>query len=198
MVIEWFEPHKYATISMLQKVFFRNQDYGYNICRKRLLELLKENYIKVFKDQDSNKNIYVYNQDKIKVPGVHRLVLLDLYAEIKYLGFNIERFEIEKEWCNGKYRSDALLQFTVNNLGDEKGKRCYFLVEINISNNSPRLEKYDEIFETGEIQNYLCKDKDYFPKILLVTDRYFSNIKLKHTKVLQINTNLNSLASVLL
>lgn len=199
IIKEWFQPYKFATISMLQKSFFPHQEYGYNICRKRLLEMIKEDYIKAFKDQYSNRNIYVYNQDKIKLPSNHRLILLDLLAEIKYLGFKVERFEIERPWQDGKYRSDALLQFTVDNLNEEeKGKRCYFLVEVMTSNNYHNLEKYDVIFETGEIQAYLCKDKNYFPKILLISDRHFSNINLKYAKVLQIDTNLKSLASILL
>ena len=196
----WFEPYKFATVNILEKVYYKHQSYSYNILIKRLHEMIKEDYIKAFKDESSNRTIYIYNQSKIKLPNQHRLILLTLLSELKYLGFNVERFEIEKEWCEGKFRSDALLQFTVDNLGEDKGKRCYFFVEVQLSNNFHNLNKYDELFESGEVQKYLGKDKDYYPKILLVSDRHYSNIKFKHPqiKVLQIDTDLNSLASILL
>jgi len=197
LIKEWFEPYKYATVGILEKVFFPS-DYGYTVCRKRLLELLKEDYIKCVKDETNNKNIYIYNENKISNPSYHRLVLLNLLAEIRYLGFNVERFEIEKSWCNNKYKSDAFLQFTVDNLGDEKGKRCYFFVEVQTSNNHHRLEKYDEIYSTGEVQNYLAKDKTFYPKVLIVSDRHFNNVSLQNTKVLQVKTNLKSLCSIIL
>jgi hypothetical protein len=198
MVKEWFEIYKYASISMLERTFFPTQEYSYNICRKRLGELLKNDYIKVFKDDYSNRNIYVYNEPKLKMPSAHRLVLLDLLAEMKYLGFNVERFEIEKQWCGGKYRSDAFVQFTVDNPGEGKGVRKYFFVEVMTSNNYHHLEKYDDIFPTGEVQQYLGKDKSFMPKILLIADRHFSNIKLKSTEVLQLDTKLKSFASILI
>lgn len=196
LITEWFIPYKYATLGMLERVFFRNQDYGYTICRKRLLKLMQEDYIKAFKDETSNKNIYVYNEEKIKTPANHRLILLSFLAECIYLGFHIERFQIEKPWCDGKYRSDALIQFTVDPLGDEAGKRKRFFIEVQTSNNYHRLDKYDDLFKTGEVQKEL--GIDYFPKVLLIADRKYSNINLKYTKVLQINTHLNSLASILL
>jgi hypothetical protein len=200
IIKNWFEPYHYATFNMLEKVFLRHQDYSYNIIRKRVSEMIKLDYIKGIKDETNNKTIFIYKQDKIKLPNKHRLLLLQLLADCKYLGFNIERFDIEKQWMEGKIRSDAFLQFTANNLGDEKGKRCYFFVEVQLSNNYHNLEKYDSLFESGECQKFLGKDKDYFPKILLISDRNYSNIKFKHSqcKVYQINEYLDSLASILL
>lgn len=195
---EWFVPYKYATISMIDRVFKRNQAYGYAICRKRLLQLQHENYIKVVQDEQTNTNIYMINEQKINPPSQHRLVLLSLLAELRYLGYNVERFEIEKTWMDKKYRSDALIQFTVDNLGDGKGKRYFFFVEVMTSNNFHHLDKYDTLFESGEPQQYLCKDKDFFPMVLLIADRKYTNIKLKHTKVLQLDLNLNKLSSILI
>jgi len=49
-LVRHFEEYKFATINQIEKMFFRNQTYSYNIARRRLLELKKFGYIKVSRD----------------------------------------------------------------------------------------------------------------------------------------------------
>lgn len=207
MIVDtWFKKYKYATIPMLQKVYYQNQSQGYKIVARRLTQLAKSNFIKIFKDGDYNRNIYVYNDDKPKVPSEHRLIVLNLLAELKALGFTLLNFEVEREWVDRKYRSDAFISFGADYIGDQgegKGKKYYFFVEVmtNDNHSSNRIDKYDAIYENhlDEVQQCITgKPKDYFPDVLLIADRHFGNLKLKHTNVLQINLNLDRLSSILL
>jgi hypothetical protein len=191
IVREWFEPYKHASLAQLEKAFFKEQQYSYNIARRRMLELKKADYIKVHRDSATNRNIYMYNEDKVKPPSYHRMLVLDVLAEMRYQGWNVEVFEIEKYWHDGKYRSDAFTIFTVND------RRYHMFIEIQTSNNHHHLEKYNDLYKTGAVQQYY--GKDFFPKrILLVTDRQYSNIQLDHCQVIQLDTKLNNFATVLL
>lgn len=193
IIRNWFEPYKYATYSQLQKVFFQEQECSYNIARKRVAEMKKAGYLKQksYRDITNNKIIHIYNDDNIKPPSHHRVLVLDVLAEMKYQKFNVEIFDIEKFWDGGKYRSDAFAVFTV-----EK-RRYHMFVEVQISNNYHNLEKYDDLYKTGYVQKYL--NKDFYPnRILLISNQTYPQINLKHLKVIQINTNLECFSTILL
>jgi hypothetical protein len=190
IIKNWFEPYHYATIEQLEKVFFKEQQYSYNICRKRLYEMRKAEFINVYKDIALNKNIYTYNNKKIKPPTYHMLKLLDVLAEMIYLGFNIEYFDHDVSWMNNTVLSDGFIIFTVNN------RRYHFFIELQFSNNSHNLEKYDRLYSSGEVQKFL--NKSFFPRILFVTDRQFTNLNVHKTDVITIDTKLKGLASILI
>lgn len=198
-IIRHLEKYKYATISHLEKTFYREQQYSYNIVRKRLSEIEKCKYIKKpYTDPESKRNVYIYNDEKIKPPNKHRLIVLDILAEMNYNGFSIEEYNIEKHWCDGKYRSDAFAVFTTPDPWDRKKKRKYhFFIEVQLSNNYHNLEKYDELYKTFEVQKYL--DRDFYPnRILLVSDKEYPKIELKHSQVIQLDTKLNLFPMILL
>lgn len=198
-IIRHLEKYKYATISHLEKIFYREQQYSYNIVRKRLNEIEKAKYIKKpYKDPESGRNVYIYNDDKIKPPNRHRLIVLDVLAEMIYCGFGVEQFEVEKQWCDGKYRSDAFVIFTIpDGFNSTKKRRYHMFIEVQLSNNYHHLEKYDELFKTNAVQNYL--KKDHFPsKILLISDTDYSMIELRHSQVIQLDTKLNLFPIILL
>jgi hypothetical protein len=180
------ETYKYATIRQLEKIFFKDVQYSYNVCRRRLGAIADLDYIKVMHDKFLHKNIYMWNDKKVNAPSYHRIILLDLLAEIQYSGYKLEKFDVEKEWGNGDIRSDAFVQFAAINLAKpDSGKRIYLFVEVQTSNNKLNLDKYDKLFETGEVQSYI--GKSHYPRVLLISDRQYSNVKLKHTEVLQIS-----------
>lgn len=181
-----FSKYKYGTIKQIEKIFFKEQENGYNIASRRLKELDKAKFIKTYHDDVRNRNIYVLNEDKIKLPSLHRMILLDTLAELNY-SYNVELFEIEREWNDGKIRSDGFTIFTVGT------RRYHFFIEVHLSNNYPNLEKYDTLFESGDVQKYL--NKDHFPRILFVSDS--SGYQVKHAQVIQIDTMLKNFSSIL-
>lgn len=190
IIKEWFEPYRYATIEQIEKAFLRNQKYSYNIARRRLKEMELAELIKPYHDVTTNSNIYILNDSKIKPPSLHRMITLDILAELKYSGFNIEFFKIEMPWLDGKIVSDAFIIFTVKN------SRYYFFIEVQLANNWHRLEKYDTLFESGEVQKLL--KKNHFPRILFISDTEYKTLHIKSTEIVHLNTNLDIFPSILL
>jgi hypothetical protein len=188
IVREWFEPYHYATIMQIEKAFFRDQQYSYEVARKRLIELGKADLIKIYHDSATNRNIYMLKSDKIKPPSYHRIVTLDILAEMMYCGFNIEQYEIEKAWLDGKIKSDAYVVFVLRNM------RYRFFVEVQTANNWHRLEKYDTLYDSGEVQKSIGK----YPRILFVSDYSYKDLHIKSTEIVQLNTKLNKFPSILL
>jgi len=194
IIREWFEPYKYGTIKQIEKAFFREQQYSYEIARKRLLEMGKAGLIKIFKDVTTNRNIYVINyketSKRIKAPTLHTIITLDVLAEMLYNGFTIEEFTTNKEWLGGKVKSDGFVIFTIKN------RRYHFFIETQYGRPDTNLKKYDYLYESREVQNYL--GKNHFPRILLIDDRQHRNIDVKYTQVVQLDTKLNQFPSILL
>lgn len=201
-VREWFEPYKYATLEMIQKVFLKDRQYSYNIARKRLLELKKEGYIKVDRDSVTNRNIYMLNEKDVRFPSEHRLIILNVLAEMKYSGFNVEHFEVEKHWVHNKGKlvySDAFVIFTMDN------RRYHYFIEVHKSNNVSNLEKYDDLYGTGVVQEFynglgIPELRNYYPRrVLLVSDREYSKpIELKYCQVIQLDSKLSNFYKILI
>jgi hypothetical protein len=199
-VREWFEQYKYSDIRMIEKVFLKGKQYSYNIARKRLLEMLKAGYIKVDRNPITNKNLYTLNEKDIKPPSEHKMIILSVLAEMKYMGFNIEHFEVEKHWIHDKGKmvySDGFVIFTMDN------RRYHYFIEVHRSNNINNLEKYDSLYDSGIVQKWYEDsgyNKNFYPKrILLISDREFKKeIELKHCQVIQIDEKLNNFYKVLI
>ena len=64
-------------------------------------------YVKVDRDITINRLVYWYDDKGIKIPSRHRLLVLDVLANLHYMDCNVKMFDIEKEWMNRKIRSDA-------------------------------------------------------------------------------------------
>jgi len=190
-IILHLEKYRYATIEQLEKIFFRHQKNSYNIARRRLVEIKKAGYVKSIRDIETNKVVYIYNDGKSKAPDRHRLIALDVLANLHYQGFNVKTYEVEKFWQDGKIRTDAFTVFTLENT---KNRYQYF-IEVHLSNNDPNLEKYDVLYKTKEVQEYL--GRDVYPRILLISDmKVYYNIE--NSKVIQLDTKLNEFASIIL
>lgn len=197
-IVRYLEQYDFATLSHIQKIFFPHQQYSYNIARKRLLQIQNNNYIKVERDIATNKNIYIYKKEKMKPPSTHRLLILDVLAELKYMGVDIEHFEVEKHWIDEKNKgvySDAFAIFTM------EGRRYHYFIEVQLSNSGHNLEKYDKLHDTGIVQKFYADngyDKEFYPKrVLLISDReYQKDILLKHCQVIQLNTKLQNFYKV--
>lgn len=197
-IVRHLEEYKYATIGQLVKIFFKEQQYAYDICRRRLGKIKHLGYIKCVRDVATNKYIYMINEDKIKPPSQHRMILLDIYAELKYMGMDIEVFDIERPWMDGKIRSDGFMIFKLDHDDPTKRRKYVFFIEVQTSNNPHNLQKYDQLYESKEVQRLVGSKDDYFPRVLLVSDRTYGDLKLKYTKVITLNTKLDSFATILI
>ena len=184
-IIAHMAEYKYATIKQLEKIFFREQQYSYNIARRRMDRLIAAGYVRTHKEENSNKIVYILNDktEKINPPSAHRMLVLDVLAEMHYLGMDVKEFTVEKEWMDGKIRSDA---FAICDIQD---RRYRFFVEVHISNNKHNLEKYSTLYESGEVQEYI--ESQNYPRVLLITDRNYKDLDdIEYVDVVRINTEL--------
>lgn len=188
-IILHLEKYKYATLEQIAKIFFRKAKQSYNIARRRMAEIRKEGYVKAIKDTEINRTVYIYNDGKTNVPDRHRLIVLDVLANLHQQGFKVQDFEVEKYWLGGKIRSDAFAVFVLEGLKN----RYQFFIEVHLSNNDCNLGKYDTLFDTGEVQKYL--GRNVYPRILLITDRNVE-YNCKNSKVIKLNTKLDEFASI--
>ena len=190
IIKEWFEPYKYATIGQIEKAYFRDQQYSYEIARKRLLEMSKAGFIKPYRDVATNRNVYILKDDKIKPPSFHRIIILGVLAEMKYCGFNVEFFKIEMPWMGGRIISDAFVIFTIKN------RRYHFFIETQLSKHGHYLDKYDTLKQSGEVQKFL--GKEHFPRIIFISDMEYSDVHINSTEVIKLDTKLNAFPSILI
>lgn len=199
-IVRFFEqPPHMANLRIIEKVFFRDQSYSYNIARERLQQIMKAGYIQAFHDEATNRNVYILNNPKVLKQRItlHKLLPREIYAEIASWGCKILKFDVEKEWAGGKYRSDGIIVFELYNPSTKKMSTYHFFIEVLLSNDSPNLLRYDEIYKTGEVQSYL--GYDHFPKnILLVTDRGGNIQSTERCNVITIDTKLHQLVKILL
>ena len=191
-IIRHMEQYKFATLEQLEKIFFRQQKNSYNIARRRMQEIKRAGYVKVERDIQNNRLVYMLNDPKVKMPEQHRLIILDILAQLHVLGMDVHQFEVEKWWPQSKVKSDALAVFALDN-GTVKNRYHYF-IEAHPSHNPYNLEKYDRLYESGEVQEYL--GRNVFPRVLLLADRNPKDIELRHAKV--VTANLDAFAAVVL
>ncbi|MCX7771552.1 MAG: hypothetical protein N2376_00375 [Clostridia bacterium] len=197
-IVKFFEIFHFGTIKIIEKVFLREQSYAYNIARTRLDNIRKAGYIKTFSDAATGKNIYALNNPEVlkKRCSLHKLIPIEIYAELRSWGVDIKKFDIEKEWDGGKWRSDAITVFDLVDPYTKKIRRYHFFIEVMLSNDYPNLEKYDKLYSSGAVQEYL--GHDFYPKtILLITDRNYNYCGLERCNIIRIETNLNRLVSIL-
>lgn len=193
-ILGHFEKYKFATIDQVRKIFFRHEMNGYNLARRRLAELVKAGYIKFEHNPAINGLVYLLNERGVKMPTLHRIILLNVLANLYYYGFDVREFTLEKSWLDGKIRSDA---FTVFNLVTPDGLkiRYRYFVEVNITHNPPNLEKYEKLYETGEVQKTIPGER--FPRVMLITDAN-PTIELPHVKAVILPTNLDKFVVIAL
>jgi hypothetical protein len=190
-IAKHIEKYKYATIPQIERIFMRDATYSYWIAARRLKTISEAGFAKIYHDEYTNHNIYIFKGDKeINPPTASRIIVLDVLAEMMYSGFHIELFKVEKFWMGDKIRSDAWVIFTI------KKRRYHFFIEVQLSKHPHNLEKYDLLYDSGEYQNLY--GKNHFPRVLFISDIDYSDIKIKSTEVIQLDTKLHMFPSILL
>lgn len=205
-IARFIEKYVFVSTKNVEKVFFKDQNYSYVIARRRLQELEKHGYVKIEKDEENNRNIYLFNKknEKIKFPSQHRMIILDCLSEMHYSGFQVEHFDVEKHWLDEKNKGIYSDGFAIFKFHDGKEERRYhYFIEVQTSNNAHNLEKYDKLYEMGIVQKFYLEngyDKNFFPKrILLISDReYKKEITTQHCQVIQLDTKLNNFYKILM
>lgn len=159
-IFNHIERFNFATIEHIQKCFFREQKYGYDVARRRLNLLVKHEYLKCSRNYATNQNIY-YIDATYKKPSLHAILLMNYYSELVFNGGNVVQFEKEKEIAGGKVRTDGFCIFEFN------GYKYYQVIEVHVSHNKLNLNKYEDL----EVKNDLLQIcNGILPNLVLIDD----------------------------
>lgn len=66
-ILKYMCEYKYATIKQLEKIFFKEQQYSYNIARRRMDRLVKAGYVNTHKLDTNGKIVYILNDSEEKI-----------------------------------------------------------------------------------------------------------------------------------
>lgn len=114
-IIRYIEDNGFITISQCCNMWFADRKYGYDLARKRLAEIERQEYCKSF----INHKIYApekifYIEKKYANPSKHTILTMNAYSEIIKLGADILYFKREQSWLEGKYKSDGFVIFKMD------------------------------------------------------------------------------------
>jgi hypothetical protein len=163
------EKFNFITIAQAKNMFYPSA-FGYDTARRRLSKLCDSKYLKCVWNDDTKEKIFMRDNYNRKV-SLHAMLLMNYYCKLVSSGARIEKFEREKEWADGKIRSDAFVVFKIGrNFGDEKEATIRQIVEVHVSHNHPNLERYEWLWDTQEVQRECNYEADRFPDIVLIDD----------------------------
>lgn len=182
-VLKFIEDNGSITIYQTYYMFFNESRYGYDLARKRLKKLREMGFLKCYPNKVTNE--LVYFSDK-KPLNTHDVYIFNFYATLKYYNCDIIQFKKEKQWLDGKIRSDGFFIFKFNNIARA------VICEIDLSHNT-NPQKYEDLFATGELQ----KKYNGFPLIAIVGE---SNNTYKSTNfdIIRLNYKLDNFAEKVL
>lgn len=156
-VMKFVQRHEGITIQQCAKIFYKNSKFPYDSARLRLKKLYNHKYLKRY--EFSKNGFWVYCINKSRRLSLHKIHLLNFYAEMVGQGCKILKFDTEIEFMNGKIRPDGVIMYEFN------GEIFPLLIEIDLTNNTS-IKRYEELYKTGELQK-LYGD-NIFPLICIV------------------------------
>lgn len=168
-IIEFINEYGSITIDQAYKLFFSNATYGKDIARKRLKKLNEIGMLHktVLKQGLTNELIYY----KDRPVSTHKLMLLNLFANLKYYGATINEFRLE--YKVGNIRPDAFISF------DYKDYTVYAFIEVVLTH-QVNYKNYEELKQSGELQSKLGT----FPLLVIIANNPVKyegkNLKVKY------------------
>lgn len=179
-----------CTAKQIAKIFYKDKSQGQAIARRRLKRLEECSYIKITKLSFlNNTNAYIFNSKEYQNlrPSLHRILLLDYYAELLYHDVDIKYFKREQNWLKGKIKSDGFFIFEFND------KHYIQIVEVastNFGHNT--IKKYDDLYKSNELQELFGE----FPQIILIdSGDHFQDIE-SNIKFIHLNHKLDNFLKI--
>ena len=187
-IINFIQDIGFLTIEQAGKLFFTDSKVSYDLARNRLKKLIKQDlYIKAIRNTETKQLLYVPKESKLKRVSKHDLLVLDYLAELKCLGCEVEAVEVEKDF--GGIIPDAYVRFIFN------GYRYHQLLEIELRHDYVDINRFNKVKD-----KILQETNNILPTIVIVqdTNKDYSIDNKTDMEVVQLRTNLNDIAKVLL
>lgn len=198
LILSHVEKYNFITIAQAKDMYYPSA-FGYDTARRRLSKLCESRYLKCSWNDDTKEKIFAKDTFNRKV-SLHAMLLMNFYCKLLSNGARVEYFEREKEWLDGKIRSDGFFISKIGrNFGDEKEYVLRHIVEVHVSHNHTNLERYETLYDTGEVQNICGLPHDRFPDIVLIDDiNHIRPITLPRIKVIHLNFKLDGFTKIFL
>lgn len=206
-IIRYVEQYGFITIAQAYDIWFSHRRYGYDLARKRLQQMVQDNYLKQQYDMEEMYSPKIFHiEDRYRKPTKSMILTMDVYSYITRIGGTIRYFKREEEWLNKKYRSDAFVVFTMEGY-------CYSAyVEVlnstsskDVATNSKFQNKYIEIVQSNEVQgklrNIFNKSGDYDdPSLIIIDDiKHRNELAIPNlNKIITVDYKLNGLSKILI
>lgn len=183
-IFEFIDDFGFITIQQCAKIMFKGHKRAYEEARTKLKRLADNGIL--------NSDIFPLGSCKVfTLPAVeyqrniseHRMVLLNLYAEIYNHADNVQFFKIDQQWKMSpkKREVDGHIVFTMKEGTDEEYAKTFF-IEVDVTHKTKQ-NKYEEIYNSQVVQEWY-KDhfgEEVFPDILIVS-RIIPKKKLENTE----------------
>lgn len=160
-IFKFIEKYGGISINQAAKMFFPPKK-GYDNARMRLKKHHSDGFLSRYLNAGTKEYIYCYKEHKEL--SMHDVYILNFYAELISYKVKINKFEKEKLWCDGKYRSDGFFEFEYN------GSLYLICLEIDLTHKTSLKNKYVKLYESRELQEmYKEYGDDIFPKVVLAS-----------------------------
>lgn len=185
-IINFIEKIGYATINHIHSMFFTEATYGYDLARKRLNRIIREGYIKKIRNTETNENIYIPQESKLKKVSIHNIKVVDYLSELTKLGCEVETVELEPIFDTVK--PDALISFKFD------GYRYWQLLEIQIRHDMVDVKRLNRVLD-----RILDKTNNTYPKLIIIqnTNKDYSSEECK-LDIVQLKLDMREIAKVLI
>jgi len=142
-IFKFIETYGGITINQAAKAFFPPKK-GYDNARMRLKKHYADGLLNRYLNSGTKEFVYCYKEHKEL--SMHDIYILNFYSELISYKVNINKFEKEKQWCGGKYRSDGFFEFEYN------GALYLICLEIDLTHKTSLKNKYVKLYESKEIK----------------------------------------------
>jgi hypothetical protein len=189
-ILRHIEEYSFITLEQARLIAFPDMRRGYEYVRTRIQRLCKvERRLKVIHNTALKLNLYVdIDADVKKIPNSpHRIYLMDFYCKLTASGCNIDKFDLEKQWMDGKYRSDALCIYEYG------GYKFRNLIEVNKSNNTLDLDRFDIVKD-----EIIKSCEGFVPRLILIDDRTHKDYSTKVYQVIRLDYSLKNFSEIFL
>lgn len=195
-ILDFIDEFGFITSPIAGNMFYKGNKFAVQQARNRLRSLVENGDIIAKKQPPISEFIYQFKNTTI---SDHKYYLLNLYSQINLLVDKIEYFKLEETWSEAHRRSDAHIVYS-NTINGEKFLGS-LLIEFDKFHKTD-LNKYIEIYETGEVQRWYANkfntDLDYFPNVLVINHNEKVNIeKNDNFDVFAVNYNFEGLPKII-
>lgn len=187
-IINFIYDFGFITIDQCAKTFYKGCVSAYDLARRRLKKLSEtSNYIKPKTNSDTKQLIYIPKESQLKGVSLHDMLIMDYLAELNFIGADIEKCYIEREFDG--IIPDAFIIFKFG------GYRFYQILEVQIRHDVVNISRLEKI-----IPEVIKETNGYIPKVVIIqdTNKDYNVDNQTEFEIVQLKTDLEGVPKVVI